>query len=284
MRTTVRYFQSQKENHNPITMITAYDATTARIAETSGIRTILVGDSLGMVVQGHENTIPVTLEHIIYHTQLVIRATQEAFVIADMPFMSYNLSPEQALTNAARCLQEGGAQSVKLEGGLRMMDTIHNLAQNGIPVLAHIGLTPQAVHSLGGWRVQGKSKEGAAQLIEDAEAVQEAGAYAVVLELVPASLAEYISQRLTIPTIGIGAGPGCDGQVQVFHDIVGLIDNFVPKHARQYLQAAALMRDALSNYMADVANRAFPTEQNSPSLSDDVLESIYSTIEQHRAR
>lgn len=278
MRTTVSYFQKQKEAGIPLTMLTAYDATSARIAERAGIRTLLVGDSLGMVVQGHENTIPVTLEDIIYHTRMVIRGTQEAFVISDMPFMTYNLTIEQALTNAARCLQEGGAQSVKLEGGLRMAETIRRISENGIPVLAHIGLTPQSVHSLGGWKVQGKTAEGAARLIEDALAVQEAGAYAVVLELVPAELAALISKKLTIPTIGIGAGPGCDGQVQVFHDVLGLIEDFVPKHARQYTQTAQTMREALAALKRDIEARTFPTAQNAPSIDSEVLESIYSII------
>lgn len=275
MRTTVRYFQGQKEQKIPITMLTAYDATQARLVEKAEIQTILVGDSLGMVIQGHDTTLQVTLDHVIYHTQMVVRATQTAFIIADMPFMSYNLSTQQALSNAARCLQEGGAQSVKLEGGERMATTIQALTQNGIPVLAHIGLTPQAVHSLGGWRVQGKTPDGARQLLRDAEAVQAAGAYAVVLELVPAELAARISQSLSIPTIGIGAGVGCDGQVQVFHDILGLIEGFIPKHARQYMQAAPAMIEAIHQYREEVENRDFPTAKHAPSLDDDVLEALY---------
>jgi 3-methyl-2-oxobutanoate hydroxymethyltransferase len=278
MRTTVSYFQKQKEMGIPITMLTAYDATSARIAERAGIQTLLVGDSLGMVVQGHQNTLPVTIDHIIYHTQLVIRATEKAFVIADMPFMSYNVSIEQALQNAARCLQEGGAQSVKLEGGERMAETIHRVSQNGIPVLAHVGLTPQSVYSLGGWKVQGKTREGAAQLIADADAVQQAGAYGVVLELVPVELTKLISQRLKIPTIGIGAGPYCDGQVQVFHDILGLFEDFVPKHARQYAQSATTMREAIAAYKADVENRAFPTAENAPSVDQEIIETVYSIL------
>jgi len=278
MRTTIRHFQKQKEAGIPITMLTAYDATSARIVEKAAIKTILVGDSLGMVIQGHGDTVPVTLEDIIYHTRMVIRATEKAFVISDMPFMSYNISPEQALTNAARCLQEGGAQSVKLEGGVRSAETIRRLTENGIPVLAHIGLTPQSVHSLGGWRVQGKTKDGAALLIKDAEAIQQAGAYGVVLELVPSELATLISKHLTIPTIGIGAGPGCDGQVQVFHDVVGLIEDFVPKHTRQYVQSAQTMREALVSLKKDIEQGDFPTEQNAPSINEDVLESIYGVL------
>jgi len=276
MRTNVRYFQKQKDNGTPISMITAYDATQGQIVEQAGIRVILVGDSLGMVVQGYENTVPVTLEDIVYHTSLVRRGTKEAFIVGDMPFMTYNASPKQAIENAARILQDGGAQSVKVEGGQRMYNTIRKLAKNGIPVMAHIGLTPQAVHSIGGWRVQGKSKSGAAQLIEDAEAVQEAGAYAVVLELVPAELARIISERLIIPTIGIGSGGGCDGQVQVFHDIVGLTMGRTPKHAKQYTNTAILMENAISEYIQEVESGTFPTEGNAPSVNDEVLETIYS--------
>jgi 3-methyl-2-oxobutanoate hydroxymethyltransferase len=284
MRLTVSYFQKQKDKGQPITMLTAYDATSARLAERAGIETILVGDSLGMVVQGHQNTIPVTLEHILYHTQLVIRSTERPFVVADMPFMTYNLSPQQALQNAARCLQEGGAQAVKLEGGLRMAKTIQKLIKNGIPVLAHIGLTPQSVHSLGGWKVQGKSKEGAKLLLADAKAVEAAGAFAVVLELVPAEIATLISQQLTIPTIGIGAGPGCDGQVQVFHDVLGFFDERVPKHTKQYMQGGAQILTALTQYKAEVEAREFPTAQNAPSAESDILEAVYSSLDQPKTQ
>ncbi|HEY7496825.1 MAG TPA: 3-methyl-2-oxobutanoate hydroxymethyltransferase, partial [Candidatus Tectomicrobia bacterium] len=220
MRTTVRYFRQQKQRGVPIAMLTAYDATTARIAEKAGIRVLLVGDTLGMVVQGHSTTLPVTLEEMLYHTRLVVRGTENAFVIGDLPFMTYNVSAEQALTNAARFLQDAGAQSVKLEGGQHLAPTIRRLVDNGIPVMAHIGLTPQSVHQFGGWRAQGRTAAEATRLLADALAIEAAGAYAVVLELVPTELATLISQRLCIPTIGIGAGPGCDGQVQVLHDIL----------------------------------------------------------------
>lgn len=282
MRTTVSYFQKQKDSGVPISMLTAYDATAAQLVEAGGVRTILVGDSLGMVIQGHDNTVPVTLDNIIYHTQLVVRGTQKAFIVSDMPFMSYNISPQQALKNAARCLQLGGSQSVKVEGGERMADTIHTISSNGIPVLAHIGLTPQSVYSLGGWKVQGKTEDGARQLIADAKAVQAAGAYAVVLELVPTPLAELISQTLTIPTIGIGAGAGCDGQVQVFHDILGLIPDFSPKHAKQFATLGKSAIDAVAQYRSEVEARTFPTEANAPSLQDDVLESVYSVIQKEQ--
>lgn len=277
MRINVSYFQKQKNNHVPITMLTAYDATTARLAEQVGIKTLLVGDSLGMVVQGHETTIPVTLDEMLYHTKMVVRGTEKAFIIGDMPFMSYNISPDQALQNAARFLQEAGAQSVKLEGGVRMASTIRRLVENGIPVLAHIGLTPQSVHRFGGWRVQGKTSKDAMQLIEDAEAIQEAGAYAVVLELMPSELGKVISERLAIPTIGIGAGAGCDGQVQVFHDIIGLL-NDPPKHARQYVQAGQLIKDAITHYKEDVEKRTFPTEANAFQMEEEALQGLYGTV------
>lgn len=277
MRTTVSYFQKQKNNQLPITMLTAYDATTARLAEMAGIKTLLVGDSLGMVIQGHQTTIPVTLDEMLYHTRMVVRGTEKAFVIADMPFMTYNISSDQALQNAARFLQEAGAQSVKLEGGLRMASTIRRLVENGIPVLAHIGLTPQSVHRFGGWRVQGKNSKDAVQLIEDAEAIQEAGAYAVVVELVPSELAKVISERLTIPTIGIGAGAGCDGQVQVLHDIIGLLED-APKHAHRYANVGQIIRDAITHYKADVENHDFPTEANAFQMDEEVLQSLYSTV------
>lgn len=275
MAPTIRTFAQHKTNGVPLVMLTAYDATSARLAASAGVNLLLVGDSLGMVVQGHSTTLPVTLEHIIYHTQLVVRGAPDAFIIADMPFMSYNVSPEQALSNAARCIQDGGAQGIKLEGGARMASTIRRLVESGIPVLAHIGLTPQSVHSLGGWRVQGKTEAGARALLADALAVQAAGAFAVILELVPAPLAERITAELSIPTIGIGAGVGCDGQVQVLHDILGLIEGFTPKHAHIFAEGGALLKDGIMRYKAAVEARDFPTAENAPSIDDDVLRAIY---------
>jgi 3-methyl-2-oxobutanoate hydroxymethyltransferase len=271
VRINVTYFQQQKERGLPIVMLTAYDATSARLAEKAGIPVLLVGDTLGMVVQGHDTTLPVTLDAMLYHTRLVVRGTEKAFVVGDLPFMTYNLSPEQALTNAARFLQEAGAQSVKLEGGRQMAPTIRRLVDNGIPVMAHIGLTPQSVHRFGGWRVQGKTAEAAARLLDDAHAVQDAGAYAVVLELVPTELAELISRRLAIPTIGIGAGPECDGQVQVWHDILGLFEAFVPKHTQQYAQLGQAICTALATYKAEVEQRHFPTAAHAASMKPELL-------------
>src|SRR5438093_3702077 len=271
VRVSVRYFQQQKEQGIPIVMLTAYDATMARIAEQAGVQVLLVGDTLGMVVQGHDTTVPVTLEEMLYHTRLVVRGTWRAFIIGDLPFMTYNISADQALANAARFLQQAGAQSVKLEGGRHMAPTIRRLVENGIPVMAHIGLTPQSVNQIGGWRVQGRTKATATRLLDDAIAVEDAGAYAVVLELVPTELAALISQRLQIPTIGIGAGPGCDGQVQVIHDILGLYEAFVPKHTHQYAKLGEAMRTAITTYKTDVEQRLFPTTAHAASMDADLL-------------
>lgn len=274
VRVSVRYFQQQKDKGIPIVMLTAYDATMARIAEQAGVPILLVGDTLGMVVQGHDTTVPVTLEEMLYHTRLVVRGTERAFIIGDLPFMTYNISSDQALANAARFLQQAGAQSVKLEGGRHMAPTIRRLVENGIPVMAHIGLTPQSVHQLGGWRVQGRTQAAAARLLDDAKAVEEAGAYAVVLELVPAELAALISQRVQIPTIGIGAGPGCDGQVQVVHDILGLFAAFVPKHTHQYAQLGEAMRAAIATYKTEVEQRLFPTPAHAASIDAGLLSDL----------
>src|SRR5262245_31961558 len=271
VRVSVSYFQQHKTQGIPIVMLTAYDATTARLAEQAGIQVLLVGDTVGMVVQGHDTTVPVTLDEMLYHTRLVVRGTERAFVIGDLPFMTYNISADQAMANAARFLQQAGAQSVKLEGGRHIAPTIRRLVENGIPVMAHIGLTPQSVLQLGGWRVQGRTKAAATRLMDDAKAVEEAGAYAVVLELVPTELAALISQRLQIPTIGIGAGPGCDGQVQVMHDILGLYEAFVPKHTHQYAQLGEAMRTAITTYRTDVEQRLFPTAAHAASMDTDLL-------------
>src|SRR6185503_14199163 len=218
MRLTIRDIQKMKSAGERIAMLTAYDATSAYLSEAAGAPMLLVGDSMGMVIQGHDSTIPVTLDHIIYHSQIVVRATEKALIVGDMPFMTYKASTDQAMSNAARLMQEAGVSAVKLEGGEYIAPTIDRIVQAGIPVMAHIGLTPQSVNQFGGFRVQGKDKDTAEQLICDARAVQDAGAFAVVLELVPAQLAEEITNKLKIPTIGIGAGPHCSGQVQVFHD------------------------------------------------------------------
>ncbi len=274
MRLTIRDIQKMKKNGESIAMLTAYDAVSARLSEAAGVPMLLVGDTLGMVVQGHASTIPVKLDHIIYHAEIVTRVAQRPFVVGDLPFMTYNVSPEQALANAGRLMQEGGVQAVKLEGGEHIAPTIERIVHAGIPVMAHVGLTPQSVNELGGFVVQGKEVRAAQQLIQDAEAVQAAGAFAVVLELVTAPLAQMITERLHIPTIGIGAGPHCDGQVQVFHDILALFDAFVPKHTRQFAQVGDLMQAAITSYVTAVQSRTFPTEANSFAMKDEVLAAL----------
>jgi 3-methyl-2-oxobutanoate hydroxymethyltransferase len=270
-RLTIRDIQKMKQDQKPIVMLTAYDAVSAKVAERAGVPVLLVGDTLGMVVQGHESTIPVRLEHMIYHCEIVSRVTNTPLIVCDLPFLTYQVSVEQALINAARLLQEGGATCVKLEGGATVAPTIRRIVDAGIPVMAHIGLTPQSVNQIGGFRVQGKQAESAKLLIQDAEAVQEAGAFAVVLELVPDRIAAFISQRLRIPTIGIGAGAGCDGQVQVFHDILGLYDEFVPRHTQRYTEAGKLLDETVRQYREQVEGRQFPTRAHSFEVTDEVM-------------
>ena len=273
-RTTVRDLARMKAQGEKIPMITAYDYTSARLANAAKIPVVLVGDSLGMVVLGHDSTLPVTMEDMIHHTKAVARGTKEALLVADMPFMSYQIDPAQAMANAGRLMQEGGAQSVKLEGGRQMAGTIRRIVDCGIPVMGHIGLTPQSVHAFGGYRVQGREIKEAEGLILDAEALQEAGAYALVLELVPAPLAELISRRLTIPTIGIGAGPGCDGQVQVLHDMLGLFTDFVPKHAKQYASLGQIIQEAFCQYAEEVRQGDFPTSKESFTMDPETLREL----------
>lgn len=273
-RVTIRNIQDMKARGEKIPMITAYDYTTARIADAAEIPILLVGDSLGMVVLGYDSTIPVTMEDMIHHVKMVVRGSQQALIVGDMPFMSYQIDTSQALTNAARLLQEGGAQTVKLEGGETVAETVHRIVAAGIPVMGHIGLTPQSVNAFGGYRVRGRERQEAIQLFKDARALEEAGAYAVVLELVPTPLAELISKRLTIPTIGIGAGPGCDGQVQVLHDMLGIFTDFVPKHAKRYANLADTMKNALTEYAKEVREGAFPTAKHSFNMDQSILDEL----------
>lgn len=274
MRITIRDIQKMKAAGEIIPMLTAYDATSAYLGEQAGVPMLLVGDSMGMVIQGHQSTIPVTLEHIIYHAQIVVRSTEKSLVVGDMPFMSYKASIEQAMQNAARLMQESGVGAVKVEGGEYIAPTIDRMVEAGIPVMAHIGLTPQSVNQFGGFRVQGKDKDTAEQLMCDAQAVQDAGAFAVVLELVPTQLAQEITNRLKIPTIGIGAGPYTSGQVQVFHDVLGLFPSFGPRHSKQYANAGQVMQDALTAYVSEVKASQFPTAENSSSMSEEILDEI----------
>ncbi|MBX3082521.1 MAG: 3-methyl-2-oxobutanoate hydroxymethyltransferase [Anaerolineae bacterium] len=275
MRTTILDIRKMKTAGQRIPMVTAYDATIGHLIESTGVPMLLVGDSLGMVVQGNATTVPVTLDEMIYHTKMVVRGTQNALIVADMPFMSYKISPEQALTNAARLMQEGGAGAVKLEGGEAIAPIVERVVAAGIPVMAHIGLTPQSVHQLGGWRVQGRDADAAQHLLNDALALERAGAFAIVLETIPAPLAKEITRRLTIPTIGIGAGPDCDGQVQVFHDIVGLLDDMKPRHAKQYANLAEAIRTAVLSYADEVRSGQFPTETQSIKMDEAALATLY---------
>ncbi|MBI4336332.1 MAG: 3-methyl-2-oxobutanoate hydroxymethyltransferase [Chloroflexi bacterium] len=273
-RITIRDIQKMKTQGEKIAMLTAYDYTSARILDAAGIPMLLVGDSLGMVMLGYENTLPVTMGDMLHHVKAVTRGARHALVVADMPFMAYHLSAEQALSNAARFLQEGGAQAVKLEGGRPVAETVRRLVACGIPVMGHLGFTPQSVYGLGGYRVQGKTAEAAAEMLEDALALEEAGCFAVVLELVPAPLAQLLSQHLGIPTIGIGAGAGCDGQVQVLHDMLGLYTDFVPKHAKRYADLAATIGQAVAQYAQEVKVGQFPTEKESYSMDEAVLREL----------
>jgi len=271
MRITISQIKAMKQKGEKIAMLTAYDYTTAKIIDEAGVPLILVGDSLGMVVLGYESTIPVTIEDMLHHTKAVVRGTRQTMVVGDMPFMTYHLSVEQALQNAARFIQEAGAQTVKLEGGVNIAEKVKRIAECGIPVMGHIGLTPQSIHQFGGFKVQGKSSEAAKKLIEDAVALEQAGAFAVVLETVPSQLAQIITERVSIPTIGIGAGIHCDGQVQVINDILGSFTDFVPKHAKQYAKIANVMSSAIAEYFTEVKAGSFPTDQQSFSMDESIL-------------
>lgn len=259
---TVSSFRKMKEAGEKIVMVTAYDAPTAAMAYEAGVEMLLVGDSLGMAVLGYKNTLPVTMDDMLHHCKAVRRGAPEAFVVGDMTFMSYQISTEEALHNAARLMKEAGCNAVKLEGGAEYAPLVGRLAACGIPVVAHAGLLPQKVEAMGGYRVQGKTEEAARQLLADAHALEDAGAFALVLECIPAALAEKISGELTIPTIGIGAGIGCNGQVQVIHDILGL-SCYLPKHAKCYADAGSMIRKALGDYVAEVKAGSFPGPGNS---------------------
>jgi 3-methyl-2-oxobutanoate hydroxymethyltransferase len=262
-RKTILDIKKMKELGEKITVLTAYDYMTSSILDECGIDIILVGDSLGNVVLGYDTTLPVTMEDMMHHTKAVSRAAQNSLVIGDMPFLSYQISPELALANAGRFLQEAGAQGVKLEGGRESAEIVRKITSAGIPVMAHIGLTPQSIHQLGGFKVQGRKEDAAIKIIEDARILEEAGAFSIVLELVPEKLAQQISQNLTIPTIGIGAGIYCDGQVLVINDMLGMFDKFTPKHVKKYANLNAEIRKAVNTYITDVKNCSFPDSEHS---------------------
>lgn len=275
MKKTVSTLQQAKENGQKITMLTAYDYSTAKLMDEAGIDMILVGDSLGNVILGYEDTISVTMEDMIHHGAAVSRGVKETMVVVDMPFMSYQISVEEAVANAGRLMKEGRANAVKLEGGKSVCPQIKAITQAGIPVVAHLGLTPQSINALGGYKVQGKSEDAAKKLLEDALAVQEAGAFALVLECVPTKLASLITKKLTIPTIGIGAGNECDGQVLVYQDMLGMFSDYVPKFVKQFAQVGEIMKKAFSDYKEEVASGAFPAEKNSYKIDDEVIDKLY---------
>ncbi|RXT13944.1 3-methyl-2-oxobutanoate hydroxymethyltransferase [Ammoniphilus sp. CFH 90114] len=268
-------FREMKKEKEPIVMVTAYDYPSAKLAEEAGAEMILVGDSLGMVVLGYDSTIPVTLDDMVHHTKAVTRAAKRAFVVSDLPFMTYHLSAESTLRNAARLMQEGLAKAVKLEGGKELCPVIQQLVAAGIPVVGHIGLTPQSVHQLGGYKVQGRSVEDAEKLMEDALALQEAGVFAIVLECVPHQLGTYISERLDIPTIGIGAGAGCDGQVLVFHDMIQYASSIRPKFVKAFAQVGEQISAAISQYSIEVKQRAFPAMEHNFSMKEETIKELY---------
>jgi len=271
MRVTVSDIRGMKESGEKIAMLTAYDYSTAKLMDEAGIPFILVGDSLGMVTLGYETTIPVTMDEMIHHTKAVVRGTKHALVVGDMPFMTYHVSVEDALRNAARFIQEGGAQAVKLEGGETVADKVKRMVECGMPVLGHIGLTPQSVHQFGGFKVQGRTPEAAVRLLNDARALDEAGVFGIVLETVPAPLSKLITETVSVPTIGIGAGPHCDGQVQVVNDILGLFTDFVPKHAKQYAMLCDVIKGAVSDYMSEVQEQTFPTSKQSYTMDESIV-------------
>lgn len=274
MRVSINQIKEMKQKGEKISMLTAYDYITARIVDEAGIPLILVGDTLGQVILGYESTIPVTMADMLHHAKVVVRGTKKAMVIGDMPFMTYHVSVEDALRNAARFIQEAGTQAVKLEGGVTVAEKVQRIVSCGIPVMGHIGLTPQSIHQFGGHKIQGKTPEVAARLLEDAKALEKAGAFAIVLETVPAPLAALITKKVSVPTIGIGAGISCDGQVQVITDILGSTVGYIPKHAKQYAKLSDTMSSAVAAYYEEVKSGKFPTEAQSFPMDESILAEI----------
>ena len=275
MKNTVATFKEAKQKGEKLSMLTAYDYSTAKLIDESGVNAILVGDSLGNVILGYEDTLSVTMEDMIHHGAAVSRGVKNALLIVDMPFMSYQVSVQDALVNAGRLMKEGRAGAVKLEGGQEVCPQIRAITAAGIPVCAHIGLTPQSINAFGGFKVQGKTESAAKKLLEDARAVEAAGAFAVVLECVPAKLAELVTKEVSIPTIGIGAGNVCDGQVLVYQDMLGLFSDFTPKFVRRFAEVGQTMREAFAAYDRAVKDGSFPEKNHEYTISDDVLEKLY---------
>lgn len=275
MKKTVMTFAKAKQEHEKLTMLTAYDYSTAKLIDQAGVDAILVGDSLGNVMLGYEDTISVTMEDMIHHGAAVARGAKEALVVVDMPFMSYQTSVYDAVVNAGRLMKEARAQAVKLEGGIEVCPQIKAITEAGIPVMAHIGLTPQSINAFGGFKVQGKSEAQAKKFLEDALAVQEAGAFAVTIECVPEKLATLVTKKLAIPTIGIGAGSGCDGQVLVYADMLGMFSDFTPKFVKRFANTGEVMTDAFKAYIDEVKAAAYPTEEHTYAIDDEVIEKLY---------
>lgn len=275
MKNTVQTFKEAKNNHTKLAMLTAYDYSTAKLQDEAGINGILVGDSLGNVILGYEDTISVTMEDMIHHGAAVARGAKNALVVVDMPFMSYQTSVYDAVVNAGRLMKEGRANAVKLEGGVSVCPQIKAITDAGIPVMAHLGLTPQSINAFGGFKVQGKNEAAARRLIDDARAVEEAGAFALVLECVPAKLAKIISEQLTIPTIGIGAGAGCDGQILVYQDMLGMFSDYTPKFVKRFAEVGSVMKEAFANYIKEVQAETYPAEEHTFKIDDEVLEKLY---------
>lgn len=274
MKKTVNTFY-QKKGNEKLTMLTAYDYSMARLIDESGVDAILVGDSLGMVCLGYEDTLSVTVDDMIHHGKAVVRGAKNAMVVVDMPFMSYEISVEKALLNASRIIKETGAKALKLEGGFDILPQIEAIVKAKIPVMGHLGLTPQSVNVFGGFKVQGKDEEGARKIIEEALALEKAGVFAIVLECVPAKLAKIISEKLSIPTIGIGAGKDCDGQILVWQDLVKVYGDFTPKFVKEYANVGSIMKDAFGNYIDEVKEGKFPEEKHTFSIKDETLEKLY---------
>lgn len=274
---TVRTLLKMKQAGNRIAMVTAYDYPTAKLLDEAGVHVLLIGDSLGMVVQGNNTTVPVTVDDIVYHTRMVARGATTPLIVSDMPFLTTSVSNDDAIRAAGRIMQEGGAHAVKMEGGAELAPIVSRLVRAGIPVMGHIGLMPQTVHALGGFAVQGRTVEAAQRMLEDALALEQAGCFAIVMEMVPAEVANWISKRLQIPTIGIGAGTGCDGQVLVFHDMMGFTSGYIPKHNKRYANMAETIVEAAKSYVADVESGSFPGEAQTVYLKPEELAKLRET-------
>ncbi len=275
MKNTVSTFKNAKTQGEKISMLTAYDYSMAKIIDESNVNGILIGDSLGMVIKGEEDTLGVTIDEIIYHTKAVKKGAKNAIIVGDMPFLSYHVSVEQAVLNAGRLVKEGGANAVKLEGGANVIEQIKAIVNAQIPVMGHIGLTPQSINAFGGFKVQGKDESGAKKLIEDAVLIEKAGAFSIVLEGIPEKVAELITKAVSIPTIGIGAGKYCDGQILVYQDMLGMFNDFVPKFVKQYANIGQIMREAIGSYVKEVQDGTFPEEKYTFKIDETELKKLY---------